>query len=113
MAIKMSPTRQRWFDVLARWEASGLDAAAFAASEGEPVTPRRLMRWQWKAKRLGAEASGARPAFICLERAPRREPVIVADLEVVSKTGHVVRVPIGFDAATLTRLLAVVDGGGR
>ena len=34
-------------------------------------------------------------------------------LEVVSGNGRVVRVPVGFDEGTLSRLLVVVDGGAR
>lgn len=108
----MNPTRQKWLDLLARWKASGLDAAAFAAVEGEPVTERRLVRWQWKAKKLGTRAK-VKPTFIRLERAPASEPVVVTGLEVVTTTGRLVRVPVGFDAVTLTRLLVVVDGGPR
>ena len=113
MTITMTPTRQKWFDLLARWKASGLDAAAFAAGEGEPVTARRLLRWQWKAKMLSAKASAAKPGFVRLEQAPVTEPVGTTQLEVVSTTGRLVRVPVGFDAVTLTRLLVVVDGGAR
>lgn len=112
MAIKMTPTRQKWFDLLARWKASGLDAAAFAALEGEPVTVRRLQRWQWKAKVLGAAVSVTKPTFVRLE-ARATEPELTTGLEVVSTTGRLVRVPVGFDAVTLTRLLVVVDGGER
>ena len=113
MTIKMTPARQKWFDLLARWKASGLDAAAFAAVEGEPVTERRLLRWQWKAKMLGTEVRAAKPAFVRLEQAPSSQPVMTTGLEVVSTTGRLVRVPVGFDAVTLTRLLVVVDGGAR
>lgn len=112
MAIKMTPTRQKWFDLLARWKASGLDAAAFAAVEGEPVTEGRLLRWQWKETKLLRGEARMKPAFIRLERAPASEPVVTG-LEVVSTTGRLVRVPVGFDAVTLTRLLVVVDGGAR
>ncbi len=110
MAIKMTPTRQR---LLARWKASGLDAAAFAAIEGEPVTERRLVRWQWKAKQLGNEVGATKPAFVRLERAPLSQPALTTGLEVVSTTGRLVRVPVGFDAVTLTRLLVVVEGVGQ
>ena len=113
MAIKMTPTRQKWFDLLARWKASGLDAAAFAALEGEPVTVRRLQRWQWKAKLLGAAVSVTKPTFVRLEPAAATEPDPTTGLEVVTMTGRLVRVPVGFDAVTLTRLLVVVDGGAR
>jgi hypothetical protein len=111
MAMKMTPTRQKWFDLLARWEASGLDAAAFAASEGEAVTEQRLQRWKWKAKKLqgGKEKQG----FIRLEPKRATEAVMVKGLEVVTARGLLVRVPMGFDAETLTRLLVIVDGGGR
>ena len=113
MALKMTPTRQKWFDLLARWKTSGLDAAAFAAVEGEPVTERRLLRWRWKAKKLGSKARAAKPAFVHLEQAPSSQPVPTTGLEVVSTTGRLVRVPVGFDAVTLTRLLVVIDGGAR
>lgn len=108
----MTPTRQKWFDLLARWKASGLDAAAYAALEGEPVTVRRLQRWQWKAKVLGAAVSVTKPTFVRLE-APAVKPTPEPLLEVLSTTGRLVRVPVGFDAVTLTRLLVVVDGGAR
>ena len=108
----MTPTRQKWFDLLARWKASGLDAAAYAALEGEPVTVRRLQRWQWKAKVLCAAVSVTKPTFVRLE-APATEPELTTGLEVLSTTGRLVRVPVGFDAVTLTRLLVVVDGGAR
>jgi hypothetical protein len=110
--MNMTPTRQKWFDVVDRWKASGLNAAAFAEREGAPVTERRLMRWRWKAKKLRGEEGTATPTFVRLEPAPTLEPS-AATLEVVSTTGRVVRVPAGFDAATLTRLLVVVDGGAR
>lgn len=114
MAMKMTPTRQKWFDLLARWRASGLDAAAFVAGEGEAVTERRLLRWQWKEKQLRKdEARPEKPTFIRLEGARAAKPVVTTVLEVVSTTGRMVRVPVGFDAVTLTRLLVVVDGGPR
>ncbi len=112
--MKMTPTRQKWFDLLVRWRASGLDAAAFVAGEDESVTERRLLRWQWKEEKLRrAESRAARPAFIRLERARATKPEVMTGLEVVSTTGRLVRVPVGFDAVTLTRLLVVVDEGAR
>ena len=113
MAMKMTPTREKWFDLLARWEASGLDAAAFAAGEGGPVTEQRLQRWKWKAKKLRGQGGKERPGFIRLEPTRATEAVVVRGLEVVTATGRLVRVPVGFDAETLKRLLVVVDGGGR
>lgn len=114
MAMKLTPTRQKWFDLLARWRASGLDAAAFVAGEDESVTERRLLRWQWKEDKLRrAEARAVKPTFIRLERTRVSKSVVMTGLEVMSTTGRLVRVPVGFDALTLTRLLVVVDGGAR
>ncbi len=115
MAMKITVTRQKWLEWVERWEASGSTPEEFATSEGEPVTADRLRRWKWKFKKLKSEAGSSVPpalSFVRLEPAvsQSRQP---AGLEVVSGNGRVVRVLVGFDEGTLSRLLVVVDGGAR
>ena len=115
MAMKMTATRQKWLDWVEGWEKSGLTPEEFAASEGEPVTAYRLRRWKWKLKQLKGESGRSVPTGLSFVRL---EPAVAQSreaglLEVVSSNGRVVRVPVGFDECTLSRLLVVVDGGAR
>ena len=90
--------------VLAKLAASGLTAAEFARRAG--IAEKRLRYWR---KQLSAPKPSLAMVRVGLRAAPEearssRSPA----LEVV--TGHrVVRVPAGFDAETLGRLLAVLD----
>ena len=84
--------------VLGRLDASGLGVREFAASEG--LEPQRLYRWR-------GQLQGERP-----ERAEFVEVVPAAVrscMEVVSPSGHVVRLPDAFSEDTLRRVLAVLD----
>ena len=112
MAMKMTATRQKWLDWVGGWEKSGVAPEEFAASEGEPVAADRLRRWKWKLKKLMGKPMPATLSFVRLEPAadPSSQPGL---LEVVSSNGRVVRVPVGFDEGTLSRLLVVMDGGAR
>lgn len=90
--------------VVVAYRRSGLSLAAFARQTG--LSARRIGRWR---ERVSAPAAPAAPTFLPVEvvtapAAPGRP------LEVVAATGHVVRVPVAFDATTLTRLLAVLAG---
>lgn len=111
MAMKPTTTRQKWLDWVGQWEASGLTPEDFSAREGGPVTAPRLRRWKWKLKKLMREADPTEPAALSFVRL---EPAVAEGrqpgLEVVSRNGRVVRVPVGFDESTLARLLVVMDG---
>ena len=83
--------------VLDRLESSGLTVKEFAA--GEDLDPQRLYRWR-------AQLDGKRP-----ERTEFVEVVPAAVrscIEVVSASGHIVRVPDAFSEDTLRRVLAIL-----
>jgi transposase-like protein len=99
--------RRRWSadearEVLAFVDSSGLSAGEFAARAG--VEAQRLHRWR---RALGGRGDTRAPAFVEIK------PVAAASaIEVVLRSGHVLRVPDGFGEAALRRLVAVLEGPG-
>lgn len=96
--------RRRWRAkearaVLKQLDASGLSVREFAARYGLE-TP-RLYRWRAQLASLGPAAA---PAFIEVERSPG------VAIEVVLRSGHVIRVRDGFEEDALRRVVAVLDG---
>jgi transposase-like protein len=99
--------RRRWSadearQVLDMLESSGLSAGAFAARTG--VEAQRLHRWR---RVLGGGGGAGTPAFV--------EITAVAagtSIEVVLRSGHVLRVRDGFGEEALRRLVAVLEGPG-
>jgi transposase-like protein len=96
--------RRRWSaadarQVLERLGASGLSVREFATREG--LQAQRLYRW--RAQLLGARVAGS-PAFMEIK------PTVPAVIEVVLRSGCVLRVPDGFGEVTLRRLVAALDG---
>jgi hypothetical protein len=96
--------RRRWSAedaraALSALAASGLSARAFAEREGLEV--QRLLRWR---RVLGADGvAPPAPAFVELERAPM-------DLvEVVVRSGRVLRVPASIAATDLRRLVEALE----
>lgn len=112
---------EHWRRNLARQQQSGLTAAAFCRRE--QIRPSALSWWARELReRNGAHRTTAtkktpprkpnRPAFVpvkVIEATPR-----VAgpspELEVVTRGGHVIRLKPGFDAATLRRAVAALEG---
>jgi transposase-like protein len=95
-------TRPRWTsdearEALTAQADSGLSVSAFAAAAG--LDPQRLYLWR---RRFAAEAD-AGPAFVEL-RGHTGECI-----EVVLRSGHVLRVPASFEAESLRRLLDVLE----
>jgi transposase len=114
-------TREVWTERIERWKESGLSAKEFATPLG--IKPRTLRWWHWNLgtsavrkgpRRRSAAKSGAiveRPstamsplAFVEMTASVLSEP-----LEVVLPSTFRVRVPTGFDDATLVRLLDVLE----
>jgi transposase-like protein len=81
--------------VLAELEASGLSLREFAEREG--LDRQRLYRWR---AQIGVAAE---PTFIEIAR-----PSSGAVIEVVLRSGHMLRVPAGFEAETVRRLVAIL-----
>ena len=107
--------RRRWtpteaMRVLAAQAESGLPVSVFAAREG--LSAHRLFRWR---SRLGASTPKP-PTFeeVVPRKAPptRNEPAPLTHdrLEIVLRSGLVVRVGESFSADALRRLLDVVGG---
>lgn len=114
-------SREDWAKRVERWKDSGLTAKEFAAETG--LNASTLSYWKW---RLGAEQRGDRPADARrpkksrpARRAPKVRPKTPTFVEVTAPTpaaeplelvmpGELrVRVPVGFDEATLAAVLRV------
>jgi transposase-like protein len=98
--------RRRWSadearQVLDMLDSSGLSAGQFAARTG--VEAQRLHRWR---RALGGGGGAGTPAFVEIT------PVAATSIEVVLRSGHVLRVPDGFGEDALRRLVAVLEGPG-
>lgn len=86
--------------VLAELEASGLSTAAFAEREGLDV--HRLYRWRRRIPRP-AEVLAESPRFIEVRR-PGAGPV-----EVLLRSGRVLRIPESIDTAALRRIADALE----
>jgi transposase-like protein len=85
--------------VLAAQAASGLSVPAFADREG--IDPQRLYSWR---RRIEVGSVEAPPAFIEVRHAAERERV-----EIVLRSGRVVRVAESIDGDVLRRLIAALE----
>jgi transposase len=108
---RKSPKEQHWRQLLERWQRSGLSVRAFCRRHhlAEPT----FYAWR-RALREGDRSANGRqgPGAVTFL------PVHVQDdqtdpspsLELVLGGGREVRIPPGFDPATLRALLAVLEG---
>jgi hypothetical protein len=95
--------RRRWNAkaagaILRSLEGSGLSVLEFAARHG--LNPQRLYRWRGQ---LATEPPVTAHPFVEIKRASGEE------IEVVLRSGHVVRVKDGFGEDTLRRVVAVLE----
>lgn len=98
--------RDTWKKHVAAWSASGLTARLFAARIG--VNPNTLAHWKW---RLAAESTTSSASFVELSAAVVSVAGGADDrIEVVCRSGLVVRVPRDFDGAALARVLDTLEG---
>ena len=108
-----------WRTVVQQWRRSGLPVRDFCAdrqlSEPNFYAWRRTLaeRRQEARHRRGGDRdrpSASQPVFVPVRVAPVPAALAqAASLEVVLGHSRVVRVPAGFDAATLRQLLAVLE----
>jgi transposase len=91
---------QQWRRWIARWQTSGLSVAAFCARHD--LATASFYAWRRTLQRRDAPPAPFVPVQLV------DDPTPAGPLEVVLADGRVVRVPPGFDAATLRRLLAVL-----
>jgi len=91
-------TAQEWRRIVEDWGCSGLSKHEFAESIG--VNPGTLGWWRWRFR-----SEPALPAFI--DVVVHEDQVVAPDFDLT--VGNIgVRVPVGFDARELERLLAVL-----
>jgi hypothetical protein len=108
MAAKKAD-RAEWSRRVEEWRRSGLDLRAFAVRAS--LSLRTLSWWRWRLESEASKSSTAlmplSSSFVELEAAPI---AMTAPFEIVLVSGRIVRVPVAFDDAALSRLLGVVDG---
>ncbi len=93
-------SKRRWTvddarSVVERLNASGLTVREFAEREG--VDPQRIHRWRAVIRERSS------PAFVEVRRPASTRPV-----EVLLRSGHVVRVSEGFSEVALHRVVAIL-----
>lgn len=116
MRQPMTPTQRKWAERVAKWEESKLGREEFAAKEG--VAAERLTWWRWKLRRMGVAplevvAVAPGPSFVRLEAAPPPLPTAqqAEPLELILGSGQRVRIPVGFDPETLSRVMTLLSRG--
>jgi len=109
-----SPRARQMRRVLARWQRSGLTLREFGQRRGIPLST--LTWWRQVFRRAGEpvdaapKSAAASDAVVFTEvRLPASVPTTPPVLEVVLRTGHVLRVPAGADTETLQRVLQALQ----
>ena len=107
----MAPDRARderkerqWRRWIGEWQASGLSVREFCQRRG--LTVASFYAWRRALQRRAAEKA----TFVPVQVLPDAVQTQTSALEVLLPDGRTVRVAPGFDAATLRRLLAVLEG---
>jgi transposase len=97
-----------WRRMVRRWDKSGLSVRAFCLTYrlSEPS----FYAWRRMLKQRDGEAVSFVPVRVVPDD-PSLAATAGASLELVLPAGRVLRVGPGFDAATLQRLLAVLEEG--
>lgn len=110
----MSASEAKWAGQVARLRKSGLSVRRFAEREG--LNPGSLSFWKWKIRQIGrrqSEQAGVEHAapLRLVELRTKAAPASAGhpSFEVVLSSGRSVRVPGGFDAAELARLVGVLE----
>lgn len=108
----MRASREEWRKRIERWKDSGLTAEQFAAELG--INPRTLQFWQYKFRR----AAGAGEPRAGMKRGAPKDPLALVEVHAAVTTAagfelelggnKRLRIPSGFDALALERLLVVL-----
>jgi len=93
---------QQWRRWIQQWQHSGLSVRAFCARHD-------LAEPSFYAWRRQLQPRQAPSPFLPVRVVPDEEPAAAGSVEVVLTGGRRVRVPPGFDPATLRQLLAVLE----
>lgn len=96
---------QTWRDRVTRWKASGLSVRDFCRSEG--LSEPSFYSWRRTiAQRDAATAAPNAPAFVPLQVRPDTAPPV---LELILRSGHVLRIPPSSDPEHLRAVLAALE----
>lgn len=103
-----TPREREMRALVSDWRSSGQPLTAFARDRG--VTPATLSWWRWALRRRAqARRSPAPTAFVGVEVVDAPVAAKPLPFEVVLRGRRVVRVPAGFDAVELARLLGALE----
>lgn len=111
---KRQPNRKLerlWRRRLADWRRSGLTVRAYCAQRGLPEA--NFYAWRRELRRRDerrAAGTTAATTFVPVRVLP---PPVAAPLELLLRDGRVLRIPAGFDADTLRRVLVACDPGAE
>ena len=97
---------RQWRRWISRWQTSGLSVRDFCGRHG--LAAASFYHWRRVLERRATERSAFVPVQVVADPPLPR----TSALELVLPDGRAVRVTPGFDAATLRRLLAVLEGDG-
>jgi hypothetical protein len=97
-----------WHELIRRWEAGNLTQAEFCRREGVSIWAFRSWKYRPDKHKPAATRSRAAlvPAFLPI-RVPA--PIAGAALEIVLRTGRLIRVRGDFDAQVLRKLLPILE----
>jgi transposase len=98
-----------WRTMVRQWRKSGLSVRAFCGEQG--LAEPSFYSWRRTLAERDAQAVHFVPVRIAPEPAPVPADASASGLELVLGGGRRLRVAPGFDAATLQRLLAVLEEG--
>ena len=105
-----SPRAREMRRVLVRWRRSGLTLREFGQQRGIPLST--LTWWRQVFRRAGEQVNAASKSVragdaVVFSEVPKPAtvPATPFAVEIVLRSGHVVRVPAGADTATLRRVL--------
>ena len=108
---------QYWRGVLERQGKSGQSIRGFCQSNG--ISEGSFFNWRRKLGRLGTRSAMSRQPqgreIVPKPFVPLGLPAVAGPdgvIELLHPRGHVVRVPAGFDAESLLRILKVLDQEG-
>ena len=103
------PQKERfWQQVIRRWRRSGLSARAFCLENG--LSQANLYAWQRTLAQRDAEAIAFGQVHVLADETSNPLcPTVGAAFELVLANRRVLRIGTAFDAATLRRLLPVLE----
>jgi hypothetical protein len=103
------PQKERfWRQVIRRWHKSGLSAGIFCLENG--LSQASLYSWRRILAQRDAEAIPFAQVHVLADEASNPlSPAVGAAFELVLANRRVLRIATGFDAATLRRLLPLLE----